>query len=182
MNASKLGLAFSGILTACLWNATLTSVNAQSCGCGGGDGGGASQGIVYEAAMSPSKEAEMLLEEIDDPATLINLTVVVQEKAIVKINGEETYTKGTVRPYIVRGLKPGKEYNFVVVGLLKMENGAEFKAEESVKIKAGSQSQVVLKLRRKVREPVSPLDRAKAAAAAAAAAAADAAAAAAAPK
>ncbi len=168
MNASKLGLTFSGILTACLWTATWTSVNAQNCGCGGG--GGASQGMVYEAAMSPSKEAEMLLEEIDDPATLINLTVVVQEKAIVKINGEETYTKGTVRPYIVRGLKPGKEYNFVVVGLLKMENGAEYKAEESVKVKAGSQAQVVLKLRRKVREPVSPLDQAKASAAAAIAA------------
>jgi uncharacterized protein (TIGR03000 family) len=94
----------------------------------------------------------------------------VQEKAIVKINGEETYTKGTVRPYIVRGLKPGKEYNFVVVDLLEMENGAEYKAEESVKVKAGSQAQVVLKLRRKVREPVSPLDQAKAAAAAAIAA------------
>jgi len=169
MNASKLGLAFSGILTACLWNATWTSVNAQSCGCGGA--GDASQGLIYEAAVSPAQEAEMLLKEIDDPATIINLTVVVQDKAIVKINGEETYTKGTVRPYIVRGLTPGKEYNFVVEGLVKMENGAEYTAQKEVKIKAGSQDQVVLKLRRSVRKPVSALDQAKAAAAAAAAAA-----------
>jgi uncharacterized protein (TIGR03000 family) len=169
MNASKMGLTFSGILTACLWTATWTSVNAQSCGCGGGDGVGASQDIVYEAAMSPDKEAEMLLADIDDPATIINLTVVVQDKAIVKINGEETYTKGTVRPYIVRGLTAGKEYNFVVEGLVKMENGAEYTAQKEVKIKAGSQDRVVLKLRRSVRKPVVPpvVDPTKAAAAAA---------------
>ena len=107
--------------------------------------------------MTPESEAEMLLKEIDDPTKIINLTVVVVDKAIVTINGEPTYTKGTIRPYIVRRLVVGKEYDFVVEGLLKNEAGAQFTAKETVKIKAGDSRQVVLKLARTKRpDPIVP--------------------------
>lgn len=140
-----MSLVWGGVLAAGLLGATASNANAQGCGCMG-----ATQGFAEASA-------ELQLQTIDDPATVINLTVVVQDKAIVTINGEETYTKGTVRPYIVRGLIPGKEYNFVIEGLLKNEAGAHFTATQSVKIKAGSQDQVVLKLSRTNRpKPVLP--------------------------
>lgn len=144
MNASKMGFVWGGFLSACVFAGGTTSIaTAQICNCGG-----STQGIVYESAISAERVAESLLQETDDPSKVINLTVVVQDKAIVTINGEETYTKGTVRPYIVRGLTPGKEYNFVIQGLLKNEAGAYFTAQQNVKIQAGSQQQVVLKLQR----------------------------------
>ena len=152
MNISKMSLVWGGVLAAGLLGATSSNAHAQSCGCIG-----ASQGMVYESGMPTEVSAEALLQTIDDPSKVINLTVVVQDKAIVTINGEETYTKGTVRPYIVRGLQEGKEYNFVIVGLLKNEAGAHFEAKQSVKITAGGQQQVVLKLSRIQRPAVVPL-------------------------
>ncbi len=157
MNASRMGFVWGGLITACVFGGATTSVaNAQNCGCGGSSQG--SQDIVYESPMSAESIAESLLQETDDPSKVINLTVVIQDKAIVIINGEETYTKGTVRPYIVRGLTPGKEYNFVIEGLFKNEAGAHFTAQQNVKIRAGSQQLVVLKLHRTNRPaPIVPL-------------------------
>ena len=150
MNASKISLVWGGVLAAGLFAATAPNAHAQSCGCMG-----AAQGMIYESGMPTEVSAEALLQTTDDPSKVINLTVVVQDKAIVTINGEETYTKGTVRPYIVRGLQEGKEYNFVIEALLKNEAGAHFTAKQSVKIKAGGQQQVVLKLSRTQR-PAAP--------------------------
>ena len=99
------------------------------------------------AAMSP----DALLYEPDNPAEVIHLTVIVQEKAIVSVNGEPTATMGTVRPYIVRGLEAGKKYKFEVEGVFKTETGAEYAAKESVTVVAGSSQQVVLQLRRRNR-------------------------------
>ncbi|MCY2977154.1 MAG: TIGR03000 domain-containing protein [Planctomycetota bacterium] len=145
-------LVWGGVLAAGLLGASAPNAHAQSCGCMG-----ASQGMVYESGMPTEVNAEALLQTTVDPSKEINLTVVVQDKAIVTINGEETYTKGTVRPYIVRGLQQGKEYNFVIEALLKNEAGAHFTAKQSVKIKAGGPEQVVvLKLSRTNRPPVVP--------------------------
>ena len=146
-----MSLVWGGVLAAGLLGASSSNAHAQSCGCMG-----ASQGMVYESGMPTEVSAETLLQTKIDPSTEINLTVVVQDKAIVTINGEETYTKGTVRPYIVRGLQQGKEYNFVIEALLKNEAGAHFTATQNVKIRAGGQEQVVLKLRRTQRPKVVP--------------------------
>ena len=105
------------------------------------------------AAMSP----DALLYEPDNPAEIIHLTVIVQDKAIVSVNGEPTDTMGTIRPYIVRGLEAGKKYRFVVEGLFKTETGAEYAAKEMVTVVAGSSQQVVLQLRRRNRTPPPPV-------------------------
>ena len=144
MNVSLTRFVWSGVIAAGLLGAITSNANAQDCGCVDA----ATQGLIYESGMPAEIGLESLLQVIDDPTKVINLTVIIQDKAIVTINGEETYTKGTVRPYIVRGLTQGKEYSFEVEGLLKNEQGAIFTAKQTVKIKAGSQEQVVLKLSR----------------------------------
>ncbi len=152
MNMSRFGFVCSGILSALAWSAVASDTFAQ-CACNGGG-----QGISSESAMSHASEADMLLDEPDNPAEIFNLTVVVQDKAIVTVNGEPTSTTGTVRNYIVRGLKPGKSYKYVVEGLLKNATGAEYYAKDEFNFKAGETKQVVLNLRRRVRTPppVSP--------------------------
>jgi uncharacterized protein (TIGR03000 family) len=97
---------------------------------------------------------EDLLREIDEPSKVVHLTVIVHDKALVTINGEPTYTKGTVRHYIARKVQPGKTYVFNIEALVKNEQGAEFTATESVSIDAGGNKQVVLKVRRSKRQPV----------------------------
>ena len=152
MNMSRLGFVYSGVLSAFAWGATASDTFAQGCACGGN----AAQGVVYESSAGAMSEADALLQETDNPAEIFNLTVVVQDKAIVIVNGEPTFTTGTVRNYIVRGLKPGKSYKFVVVGLFKNPTGAEYKATEEFTIKAGDSKQVVLNLRRINRTPPPP--------------------------
>ena len=151
MNASLTRFFWSGVVAAGLIGVSTANAQAQGCGCVN-----ANQGLVYESGMPAEVSPESLLQVTDDQSKVINLTVVIQDKAIVFINDEETYTKGTVRPYIVRGLTPGKEYNFVIEGVFKNEQGAFFTAKESRKIKAGSQDTVVLKLSR-VNRPKQPL-------------------------
>ena len=128
-------------------------------------------GVIYESApMVDVLGPEDLLEEVDDPTKLINLTVIVNEKAIVTINGEPTITMGTVRPYIVRGLKPGKKYKFEIEALVKKQKGDEYGAKETVEISAGESKQVVLKVHRQKRTPPPPAPLLPGLAAAAAAA------------
>ena len=143
MNASINRFVWCGVVAAGLLGAVTSNANGQGCGCVN-----ANQGLVYETGMPAELSPESLLQVTDDPSQIINLIVVVQDKTIVTINGEETYTKGTVRPYIVRGLTPGKDYTFEIAGLLKNEAGAHFTAKKTVKLKAGGQEQVVLKLSR----------------------------------
>lgn len=113
--------------------------------------------VVYEGVpISEELSPEELLHEIDDPAKVINLTVIVNEKAVVKVNGEETETKGTLRPYIVRGLTPGKSYKFTIEGLVTTKTGAEYFAKEEVVLKAGDNKQVVLHVHRRNRTPPAP--------------------------
>lgn len=121
-----------------------------------------SSGMAYEGGMMVEGGAtispEAWLEEPNDPARNINLTVIVHEKAIVSINGEPTFTMGTLRPYIVRGLENGKKYKFDVEGVFKNETGAEYAAKETITLQAGGSQQVVLHLRRRNRTkpPVVP--------------------------
>jgi uncharacterized protein (TIGR03000 family) len=129
-----------------------------NCGCSGGISDGAGE-IQYSMSgmQGASVDAEALLEEVDNPGEVVYLTVIVPEKAIVSINDEETYTTGTTRTYVAKGLKAGKEYTFRVKGLYKNESGAEYSKEEKVTVKAGESSQVVLHLRRTKRTPPAPL-------------------------
>jgi uncharacterized protein (TIGR03000 family) len=142
-----------GLVSAFACSLIATPVNGQGCPCVSNF---ATDGMIYESSGSPSSEADSLLQEIDNPAEMINLTVIVAEKAIVSINGEPTVTMGTSRPYIVRGLKEGKNYKFVVDGLVKNESGAEYAATETVTLKAGESKQVVLHLRRRNRKLIAP--------------------------
>jgi uncharacterized protein (TIGR03000 family) len=130
------------------------SASAQ-CACGGATNGGFE---IYESI--PGEEMatpEALLREVDDPTRVIYLSVIVNEKAVVSINGEPTETKGNLRPYIVRGLTPGKKYKFTVEGLVKTESGAEYFAKDEVVLSAGESKQVVLQVRRRNRTPPPPL-------------------------
>ena len=121
-----------------------------------------SMGIEYGAPMmiggmvDPGDE----LLEPDDPSKMINLTIVVPEKALVKVNGEPTFTKGVVRQYVVRGLKPGKKYKFVITAEYVNEHQAVYKAEKPVTLDSGSSERVVLPLHRVARpkppEPAAP--------------------------
>ena len=159
MRSLKLSVC-GGLLSALAWSASTSIAHAQGiCHCNQASN---AQGMVYESGAiesAPMNEADALLAEVDNPAELINLTVIVQDKAIVSINGEPTVTMGTSRPYIVRGLKAGKTYKFEIEGLLKNESGAEYAAKESVTLKAGESKQVVLHLRRRIRAkpPVPPM-------------------------
>lgn len=120
--------------------------------------------IVYEgvgtAAIPYSPEME--LEHVDSPSENINFTVIVDDQAIVTVNGEPTITKGKVRPYIVRGLTPGKTYVFEFKALVRKPQGDVYFAEQKVTIGAGESKQVVLKVKRANRAdhlpPVLPLD------------------------
>jgi uncharacterized protein (TIGR03000 family) len=106
-------------------------------------------GIAIEGGMdSVPLGPEALLDETDDPTKIVNLTVVVHDKALVIINGEPTVTMGTVRPYIVRGLKPGKTYKFQLEAVLRQPKGDVYVAKEAVEIKAGDSKQVVMHVRR----------------------------------
>lgn len=110
----------------------------------------ASGEVVYESytpAVQPYSP-EMELEEVDRPEEMINFTVVVDEKAIVSVNGEPTVTKGSVRPYVVRGLKAGKVYVFEFQALVRRPQGDVYVAKEKVTIRAGDSKQVVLKVKR----------------------------------
>lgn len=110
--------------------------------------------MIYEpGALGLEASPEELLREVDNPAEIINLLVVVDEKALITINDEPTYTKGNARPYIVRGLKPGKKYSFEIKALVKSPNGAEYGAKEKVELTAGDSKQVVLHVRRQKRTP-----------------------------
>lgn len=136
----------------------LVSLIATACGgsvvLGQCCGNNSSGGIVYEGIpISEELSSEDLLREIDDPTKIINLTVVVHDAAVVKVNGEETETKGTLRPYIVRGLTPGKKYKFEIEGLVKTKTGAEYFAKEEVVLTAGESKQVILHVRRRNRTP-----------------------------
>ena len=152
MNVSRLGFVYSGVLSVLAWGAAASDTFAQGCACGGNS----AQGASNESAMSQMSEADMLLNEADNPAEIFNLTVVVPDKAIVAVNGEPTFTTGNVRNYIVRGLKPGKFYNYKIEGLLKNASGAEYAAKEEFTFKAGDSKQIVLNLRRRVRTPPPP--------------------------
>ncbi len=102
-----------------------------------------SMGIEYGAPMMIGEidpAAELI--EPDDPAKTINLTVVVAEKALVKVNGEPTFTKGVVRQYVVRGLEPGKKYKFTVEAEYVNEHQAVYKAKKDVTLTAGSSERV----------------------------------------
>ncbi|MDZ4848955.1 MAG: hypothetical protein SGI77_06655 [Pirellulaceae bacterium] len=108
-----------------------------------------SGGMVVE--YNATLDAQSLLVEVDDPAKIVNLMVIVHEKAIVSVNGEPTVTMGTSRPYIVRGLEAGKKYKFEIVGVYQTEALAEYAAKETVTVEAGGTKQVVLHLRRRNR-------------------------------
>ena len=126
------------------------------CNCAGGSMMAPMPGEIYfdgGEGLPPAMDAEALLDEVDNPAEVAHLTVVVPEAAKVSINGEETFTKGISRTYVARGLKAGKVYTFAVEGLVEHPTGAEFYKKEDVKIKAGESNQVVLHLRRRVRTP-----------------------------
>ena len=139
------------VLSSLTWTASATTTFAQ-CACAG-----SSQGIIYGGVESSTiLGQEALLDTVDNPAEMINFTVIVPEKAIVSFNGEPTFTKGSVRNYVVRGLKSGKTYKFDVTGLLVNEFGAEYAAKEEVKVAAGETKQVVLQLRRQKRTPPPP--------------------------
>ncbi|MEQ1831052.1 MAG: hypothetical protein ABL921_34210, partial [Pirellula sp.] len=116
-----------------------------------------SEGVVYGSVSAGDVLGpDALLEESDDPAKIVNLTVVVHEKAIVSVNGEPTVTMGTVRPYIVRGLKPGKTYKFEIQGLVRQPKGDVYVAKETITLKAGESKQVVLNVRRANRSEYPP--------------------------
>ncbi len=142
-----------GVVSVLAWSSSTSLALGQGgCAC---HRSGMGDGVVYESSTTPISEADALLAEVDNPAELINLTVIVHEKAIVSINGEPTFTMGTTRPYIVRGLKSGLSYKFEIKGLLKNESGAEYAAKETVTLKAGDPTkQVVLHLRRQNRTPL----------------------------
>jgi uncharacterized protein (TIGR03000 family) len=141
------------VLSTITWGGLVATSLAQNCPCGN-----SMQGVMYESAMGPAEGMpgpEALLETVDNPTEIINLTIVVPEKALIIVNKEPTFTTGTVRNYIVRGLKAGKTYKFEVEGILKNEFGAVYVAKEEVKVAAGASQQVVLHLRRKNR-PILP--------------------------
>ncbi len=156
MNRLKWSIC-GGVVSVLAWSST-TSLALGQGGCACHRSGSGGDGMVYESSLPPMSDADVLLAEIDNPVELINLTVIVQEKAIVSINGEPTFTMGSSRPYIVRGLTPGKNYKFEIEGVLKNETGAEYAAKETVMLKAGESKQVVLHLRRRNRPkpPVLP--------------------------
>ena len=147
-----------GVVSVLAWNSTASlTLGQDGCAC---HRSGMGDGVVYESSLPPLSEADALLTEVDNPAQVINLNVIVHEKAIVSINGEPTFTMGTSRPYIVRGLQVGKSYKFEIEGVLKNESGAEYAAKETVTLKAGDPTkQVVLHLRRRIRTkpPVPPV-------------------------
>ena len=151
MNMSKLKFVSSGVLSVLVLGAVASDSFAQ-CACRGGS----SQEGSYDSAMSQTAEAEMLLRQVDNPEEMFNLTVIVQDKAIVIVNGEPTYTTGAFRNYVVRKLTPGKTYKFEVIGIFKNETGAEFAAKEDITFKAGESKQVVLNLHRIKRTPPPP--------------------------
>lgn len=132
----------------------MNRINAQ-CGCSQGQAYPSS--VVYHSEEPGTLGPEaLLIEGPEDPATLINLTVVVHDQAIVTVNGEETVTKGSVRPYIVRGLQPDKSYKFEIVGVVRQPKGDVYAAKETVTLKAGDSRQVVLKVRRANRADFPP--------------------------
>ena len=155
--------SFFGLWTAVAITSATSSLQAQA-PCVSAISAVYSEGMP--SGMATEIDPSALLEEVDEPAKIINLIVVVPEKAVVKINGEPTFTKGVVRPYIVRGLKEGSKYKFKVEGLYKNETGAEYFASDEVTVAAGESKQVVLRLRRRNREPPQPAPAAAAASAA----------------
>ena len=88
--------------------------------------------------------------------SIANLRVIVHDKAIVKVNGEETITMGTARPYIVRGLKAGKSYKFDIVAVLRQPKGDVYVAKQEVILKGGESKEVVLKVKRANRAEFEP--------------------------
>lgn len=102
-------------------------------------------------------EAAPELSDYVDPMRVINLTIVVDPKAKVVVNGEPTYTEGTVRQYIVRDVEPGRKYQFVVIGTYVNEFEAVYQGKAVVNVSAGSSERVVINLRRVKRPPPVPV-------------------------
>lgn len=146
--AAKL-LFLAGVATVSL----TTNSSAQSCCNGGSMGMQWGEPAMLAEGVDPAAE----LIESFDPSKVINLTVVVPEKALVKVNGEPTFTKGTVRQYVVRGVEPGKKYKFVIEAEYVNEFQAVYKATKTLTLDAGGSDRVALPLRR-VKRPDPPKD------------------------
>ena len=116
------------------------------------------ESIVYEEYASSAQpySPEQELEQIDLAEETIHFTVIVDEQAIVSVNGEPTISKGKVRPYIVRGLQAGKSYDFQFLAVVRKPQGDVYAAKEKVTIRAGEAKQVVLKVRRANRADYPP--------------------------
>jgi uncharacterized protein (TIGR03000 family) len=114
--------------------------------------------VVYQSSDIPYElSPDTLLDDgQEDPTSIANLKVIVHDKAIVKVNGEETITMGTARPYIIRGLKTGKTYKFDIVAVLKQPKGDVYTAKQEVILKGGESKEVVLKVRRVNRAEFEP--------------------------
>lgn len=125
------------------------------CGCATGVDHGS---VVYQSSeIGYEISADALLDDgLEDPMSMANIRVIVHDKAIVKVNGEETITMGTTRPYIVRGLKAGKSYKFDIVAVLKQPKGDVYTAKQEVILKGGESKEVVLKVRRANRAEFEP--------------------------
>jgi uncharacterized protein (TIGR03000 family) len=125
------------------------------CGCATGMNNGS---VVYQSSDLPYElSADALLDDSqEDPMSIANLRVIVHDKAIVKVNGEETITMGTARPYIVRGLKAGKSYKFDIVAVLRQPKGDVYVAKQEVILKGGESKEVVLKVKRANRAEFEP--------------------------
>jgi uncharacterized protein (TIGR03000 family) len=154
MKKTTLSKLFTAGLAVASLGIAASRANAQ-CACPTGNivEGGSYMAMAAPAELGP----ESLLEEVaDDPATVCNLSVVVHDKAVVSVNGEPTVTMGTVRPYIVRGLKPEKSYKFEIQALLRQPKGDVYVAKETITLKGGESKQVVLKVRRANRADFPP--------------------------
>ncbi|MFO1064920.1 MAG: hypothetical protein U0892_13730 [Pirellulales bacterium] len=149
----KNSLRFGVFVGAFLALTVISQCKAQAQCCGAAAAYGQSPTNLGSLDDPVFMDASALLNETDDPAKVFNLIVVTPEKSVVSINGEETFTKGSVRKYIARGAKPGAKYKLEVVGKFKNEFGAEYEAKETVMIEAGGTQQVVLHLRRVKRTP-----------------------------
>lgn len=153
MNVAISRYLLSGLLS--LGSTGLAIPAFAQCGCSGGV---SHESVVYQSSDVPYElSADALLDDSqEDPMSIANIRVIVHDKAIVKVNGEETITMGTTRPYIVRGLKAGKSYKFDIVAVLKQPKGDVYTAKQEIILKGGESKEVVLKVRRANRAEFEP--------------------------
>lgn len=96
--------------------------------------------VYYGASKTSASATSSIVSKVDGDA--VYLTVAVPAEARIYVNGNATSSKGAVREFVSRGLKPGKSYKFDVRAEMPSADGQTMVDSKTLVVSAGAREQV----------------------------------------